>query len=285
VLFVLCVETDPSRAADPAQLAQVFPPRPGQPPSPPTPPQSALQQSTPPGMQTQSVPLAAILGDPTRSFIRLVNMQGPTESTYTVGRGLAGRVYIERQVRDVGQGAKTYLHVSGLSNPPSLTPQGNELRLRFLFPLLVFRTFYREYTAEGDTALGDVAAANVTADVYLTPIADQRGLPAIQGVRVVFDGAISPPERCIYLFDLVYAVNVCGLANDYLKDIKLTLENGIREGLMQPQARTEFERAMLEFLRGDLLARSGLNPAGGQLDIVQAVFRGTDYVVSFVARP
>jgi hypothetical protein len=262
---------------------QVFPPRPGQTQQ-SQPPQSAPPQA-PVGTSTQTVPLAAILGDPTRSVIQLANMQGPTESTYVMGRALAGRLNVERQVRDVGNGAKTYVHVAGISNPPLVAPQGNELRLRFVFPLLVFKTFYREYSPEGDGSLPDLVAENALADVYVTPITDGRGLPAIQSVRVVFDAKPKPSERCSFLFDLVYPVNVCGLVSEYAAAIKLAVENGIREGMMHPQARAEFERATIDFLRGDLLARSGMGAGQGNVDIVQAGFRGTDYVVSFVARP
>lgn len=273
-----------AHAAEPAQIAQVFPPRANQAPQAPVAP--SAPPTAPAGTLTQSVPLASILGDPTRSVIQLANMQGPTDSTFVLGRALTGRLYVERQVRDVGNGAKTYLHVGGISNPPVAAVQGNELRLRFVFPVLVFKTFYREYSPEGDGALPDLVAENAVADVYLTPVTDLRGLPALQTVRVTFDGTLKPGERCTFLFDLVYPVNVCGLAAEYLKSIKLALENGIREGVMQPQARAEFERAAFEFLRADLLARSGVSAAGqGQVDIVQASFRGTDYVVSFIARP
>ena len=261
--------------------AQVFPPRPNQAPQPPA--QASVPPQAPPGAMTQTVPLAAILGDPTRSVIHLANMQGPTESTYVMGRALAGRLNIERQVRDVGNGAKTYVHVGGISNPPLVTPQGNELRLRFVFPQLVFKTFYREYSPEGDGALPDLVAENAIADVYVTPVTDGRGLPAIQSVRVLFDAKPKPSERCAFLFDLVYPVNACGLVAEYVATIKLAVENGVREGMMHPQARADFERATIDFLRADLLARSGAG--GGQVDIVQASFRGTDYVVSFVARP
>lgn len=265
--------------------AQVFPPRANQAPQAPA-PSGAPLPSGPAGTLTQTVPLVAILGDPTRSVIQLANMQGPTESTYVIGRALAGRLNVERQVRDVGNGAKTYLHVGGISNPPLIAAQGNELRLRFVFPVLLFKTFYREYSPEGDGSLPDLVSENAVADVYVTPVTDGRGLPAIQTVRVVFDAKLKPAERCTLLFDLVYPVNVCALASEYLKSIKLALEHGIREGVMHPQARADFERATFEFLRADLLARSGVAaPGQGQFDIVQAAFRGTDYVVSFVARP
>src|SRR5436190_1373905 len=207
--------------------AQVFPPRASQPQQTPA-PQGAPAAQAPAGALTQTVPLAAILGDPTRSVIQLANMQGPTESTYVMGRALAGRLNVDRQVRDVGNGAKTYVHVGGISNPPLVAPQGNELRLRFVFPVLVFKTFYREYSPEGDGALPDLVAENAAADVYVTPVTDGRGLPAIHSVRVVFDAKPKPSERCAFLFDLVYPVNVCGLVSEYAAAIKLAVENGIR---------------------------------------------------------
>jgi hypothetical protein len=149
---------------------------------------------------------------------------------------------------------------------------------------VVLKTFHREYSAAGDSALADVTAEFVL-DVFLTPTADQRGLPAVQNVRVLFQGATKPAERCIHMLDLVYPVNACALADEYLKDIKLAVEHGLREGLMHPQARQEFEQAVGETLRADLLARSGAGAGGpARVDIVQAAFRGTDYVVSFVVR-
>ena len=260
--------------------AQVFPPRTTQSPS-PSPPTA---QPAVPGALTQTVPLAAIMGDLTRSFVHLVNMQGPAESNYMIGRGLRGRLNLERRIRDIGNGSHAFLHVSGLSNPPQAAAQGSELRLRFVFPSVVLKTFHREYSAAGDSALADVTAEFVL-DVFLTPTADQRGLPAVQNVRVLFQSATKPAERCIHMLDLVYPVNVCALADEYLKDIKLAVEHGLREGLMHPQARQEFEQAVGETLRADLLARSGASAGGpARVDIVQAAFRGTDYVVSFVVR-
>jgi len=48
----------------------------------------------------------------------------------------------------------------------------------------------------------------------------------------------------------------------------------------------QFDQAVWQQLRGELLQQAGLNPAGqAQVQIIEAGFRGTDYVVSFVPRP
>src|SRR5689334_4444194 len=82
-----------------AAQAQVFPPRQPQPaPVPPPVPQvqapSAAAMPQPPASQpgslTKSIPLVAILGDPTKSFIQLGNMRSPFDSNLSLGRGLTG---------------------------------------------------------------------------------------------------------------------------------------------------------------------------------------------------
>ena len=102
----------------------------------------------------------------------------------------------------------------------------------------------------------------------------------------VICGLLKEPDKCTYWFDVIFPVNVCSLVKDYLKNIKPTVENGLREALQQPQTRMQFDQAVWQQLRGELLQQAGLNPATpAQVQIVEAGFRGTDYVVSFVPRP
>jgi hypothetical protein len=81
-------------------------------------------------------------------------------------------------------------------------------------------------------------------------------------------------------------VNVCSLAKEYLKTIKPAVEHGLREGLLQPQTRGQFEQAVWQFVRGELLMQAGINPASpAQPNIVQSKLQGTDYIVTFLPRP
>lgn len=276
--------------------AQVFQPRTNQPAPPvpmpgqatpvPTPSAPVPKEPGPPGSRTSNIPFAAILGDPTKAFIQIANLRGPMESNFVLGRGLLGRINLERHIHEAGNGNKIFLHVNGLSNPPTVSTENNELHYQFLFPSIQFKTYYKEYTGEGDGALGDVQAEKVTVDIYFTPAVDQRKLPTYQAVRVVFTGEIKEPDKCTYFFDVIFPVNVCSLAKDYLKNIKPVIENGIREGLQQPQTRGQFEQAVWQQLRGELLQQAGLNPASpAQVHIVEAGFKGTDYVVSYLPRP
>src|SRR5688572_27364250 len=93
--------------------AQVFPPR--QPQSPPIamptqpgqmPTQPAMPRNPGPRMLTMSIPLVTILGDPTKSFIQLGNMRSPFDSNFTLGRGLAGRIVLEKYTHEAGNGQK-----------------------------------------------------------------------------------------------------------------------------------------------------------------------------------
>ena len=234
----------------------------------------------------KTFPFSVIVGDPTKAFIQLSNLRGPADSNFAIGRGLLGRFGFERHVYQVGNGNPVYLHVNGLSNPATVMIDGRDLHLQFVFPALQFKTFYKEYSSDGDGMLGDVMAEKVTVDIYITPTVDQRNLPTFHSARVVFSAEIKEPEKCTYFFDMIFAVNVCKIAKDYLKVIKPAIESGIREGLQQPQTRAQFEQAVWQFLRGELLMQAGVNPASpAQIQIVQASFRGTDYVVSFVPRP
>ena len=288
--ILLLYTTNSGVAAD-----QVFPPRPSQPTpssSVPSPGQMPMQQapvpqpSGPPGSLAKVIPFIALLGDPTKAFIQIGNMRSPMDTNFLLGRGLAGRITLEKFIHEAGNGKPVVLHVNGLSNPPIVSTEGTELRLRFMIPSLVFKTFYQDYSAEGDGKLGDVTAEKVTVDVYFTPTIDQRMLPTYHSARVVLSGEIKEPEKCTYLFDVIFPVNVCSLAKEYLKAVKPAIENGLREGLLQPQTRGQFEQQVFQFIRAELLMQAGLNPMSrAQAQILQSSFQGTDYLVNFIPRP
>jgi hypothetical protein len=283
-------------------LAQVFPPRqpkpapvpapapipaqPGQPGQMPAQPAPSPQPGRQPGSLVKTIPFVALLGDPTKAFVQIGNMRSSTDTNFLVGRGLAGRIAIEKYVHEAGNGSPVVLHMNGLSNPPIVSTEGHELHLQFVIPSLLFKTYYKDYSAEGDSKLGDVVAEKLTLDVYFTPTVDQRKLPTYQAVRVIFTGEVKEPEKCTYFFDIIFPVNVCSLAKEYLKTIKPAFENGMREALLQPQARLRFEQQGFQFLRAELLTQAGINPASpAQAQIAEAHFQGTDYVVQYFARP
>jgi hypothetical protein len=267
--------------AGPGWIKQVFPPRSSSPPPPPASPPVSHPNSL-----VKAVPFATLMGDFTKSFMQIANLGGPMDSNFVLGRGLAGRLNLERHTHEAGNGNKVYLHVNGTSNPPTVTTEGNEVHLRFLFPAIQFKSYYKDYTNEGDLKLGDAVAERATVDIYLTPMTDQRSLPSYHSVRAVFTGELKELDKCTYWFDVIFPVNVCSLVKDYLKNIKPTVENGIREALQQPQTRMQFDQAVWPQLRSELLQHAGLNPASrAQVQIVEAGFKGTDYVVSYLPRP
>jgi hypothetical protein len=233
----------------------------------------------------KSIPFAELLGDPTKAFLQIGNMRSPMDTNFQFGRALTGRVAVEKFTHELGNGKPVFLHVNGLSNPPVVSTEGQELRLRFTIPVLVFKTYYQDYTGEGDGKLGDLTAEAVTVDVYFTPTIDQRKLPTFQTARVVMMGEVKEAEKCMYFFDMLFPMNVCNAAAAYLKEIKPDLENGLREVLLHPQTRVRFEQALWLYLRGALLMQAGVNPAGpAQVQIVEASFRGLDYIVGYVPR-
>lgn len=258
----------------------VFPPRPS------SPPPSVPASPPAPNSLVKTVPFAMLLGDFTRSFVQIANLRSPMDSNFVIGHGLVGRLALERHIHEAANGSKVYLHVNGTSNPPTVNTEVNELHLRFLFPAIQVKSYYRDYSNESDLALGDAVVEKATVDIYLTPVTDQRRLPTYQAVRVVFTGELKEPDKCTYWFDVIFPVNVCSLVKDYLKNIKPSVENGVREALQQPQTRMQFDQAVWQQLRGELLQQAGLNPAGrAQVQIVEAGFKGTDYVVSYQPRP
>lgn len=277
--------------------AQVFPPRssqpppsspvpyPGQPGQMPMQPAPVPQPSGPPGSLTKAIPFITLLGDPTKAFIQIGNMRSPMDTNFLLGRGLAGRITLEKYIYEAGNGAPVVLHVSGLSNPPIVSTEGPELRLQFVIPSLTFKTYYKDYSGEGDSKLGDVTAEKVTVDVYFMPTIDQRNLPTYHAARVVLTGEVKEPEKCTYLFEVIFPVNVCSLAKEYLNTLKPAIENGLREGLLQPQTRGQFEQQVFQFVRADLLAKAGINPMSqARIEILHSEFQKTDYVVTYVPR-
>lgn len=276
--------------------AQVFPPRqpqpvpmpgsPGQPPAQPQPISPPMPQG---GGQAaplvKSMPFAEIIGDSTKAFIHIANMRGPMDTNFQLGRALVGQIPVEKFADQLGNGKPFYIHVNGLSNPPIVSVAGAELRFQFVIPALVFKTYYGDYSVEGDSKLGDVTAENVTVDVYFTPAMDQRRMPTFQTARVVMSGEVKEPDKCTYFFDMIFPVNVCNAAAAYLKEMKPALENGLREILLHPQARLRFDQAVWPYVRAELLMHAGVNPAGpAQVQIVEASFRGMDYVVGYFPR-
>lgn len=274
-------------------LAQVFPPRQPQPAPIPSPqpgqmPSQAVMPQPPvnaPGMLTKSIPLVTILGDPTKSFIQLSNMRSAFDSNFSLGRGLTGRIALEKYTSEAGNGQKSYVHVSGVSNPPIMTVEGAEVRYQFLFPTIQFKTYYKDYSGEGDSALGDLVAEKVLIDVFLSPTIDQRRLPTYHSVRIAITGGLKEADKCTYFFDIIFPVNICKITSEYFRQVQPALENGMREILLQPQTRMQFEQQVFQVVRGDLLVNAGINPMSpAQVEILQAEFRGADYIASYRPR-
>jgi hypothetical protein len=277
--------------------AQVFPPRQLQPTPAPVPvptqpaqmpgqPAMPQQPGGPPGALTKTIPFTVILGDPTKSFIQLGNMRSPFDTNFSLGRGLAGHLALEKYTYESGNGQKSFIHVSGVSNPPLVSTEGIELRLEFIIPVIQFKTYYKDYTGEGDGALSDLVAEKVLVDVFLTPTLDQRGLPTYHSLRIAVTGAVKEAEKCTHFFDIIFPVNICKVAADYFKQIQPALENGMRELLLQPQTRMQFEQQVFQLVRADLLAKAGINPLSpAQVEIVHSEFQKTDYVVTYLPRP
>ena len=241
--------------------------------------------AAPPGMLTKSIPLVNILGDPTKSFIQLGNMRSPFDSNFALGRGLSGRIVLEKYTHEAGNGQKAFVHVLGMSNPPIVTIEGPEVRYQFLFPSIQFKTYYKDYSGEGDSALSDLVAEKVMVDVFLSPTIDQRRYPTYHSIRIAITGSVKEAEKCTHFFDVIFPINICKVAAEYFRQVQPALENGMREILLQPQTRTQFEQQVAQFIRGDLLTSAGINPmSAAQVEILQSEFRGADYVVGYRPR-
>lgn len=279
-------------------FAQVFPPRqphpapmptpspiPSQPGTTPSQPAMPPQAPAAPGALTHSIPLVRILGDPTKSFIQLGNMRSPFDSNFSLGRGLTGRLALEKYTSEVGNGQRVFVHISGVSNPPIISVEGAEVRYQFLFPIVQFKTYYRDYSGEGDSALSDLVAEKLLVDVFISPTIDQRRMPTYHSVRIAITGAVKEAEKCTRFFDIIFPLNICKITAEYFRQLQPALENGIREILLQPQTRAQFEQQVFQVVRGDLLSKAGVNPMSpAQVEILQAEFRGVDYVVSYIPR-
>ena len=272
-----------------AAMGQVFPPRPPRPA--PTPGQTQPgQQAMPqndglPGALRQTIPFSVIMGDPTKAFIQLGNMRSPFDTNVSLGRGLAGRIMLDKYTDEVGNGQKAFIHITGVSNPPIVSTEGAELRLQFVFPVIQFKTYYRDYSGEGDSALTDLVAEKVVIDIFVTPTVDQRRYPTYHSVRLAVVGSVKEAEKCTYFFDIIFPENICKATGKYFDQLQPALENGLRELLLQPQTRRQFEQQVTQFLRAELLNKAGINPASpAQVEILQAEFRGTDYVARYQPR-
>jgi len=271
--------------------AQVFPPR--QPQPAPAVPNSSMQSpqltpqqfNGPSGTMTNSIPVISILGDPTKSFIQLSNMRSPFDSNFSFGRGLTGRISMERYTYEAGNGQKVFVHLSGVSNPPIANVEEAEVRFQYLFPSIQFKTYYKDYSGDGDAALSDLVAQNVLVDVFISPTIDQRRLPTYHSVRIAITGSVKEADKCTFFFDIIFPVNICKIVDEYFGQVRPALESSIREIILQPQTRTQFEQQVSQFVRTELLRKAGINPmSAAQIEIVQAEFRGTDYVVSYLPR-
>ena len=290
---------------------QVFPPRsntpsvPAQPnlqPSgqaPPLPGQSSLPQglapqglppgryqAPPPVPLTKTIPLALLLGgDLSKSFVQLTNLRGQVDSNFTIGRSLAGRFTVPPYVHEASNGSRVYVHANGLSNPPVVKSEGTELHLEFHFPSLQFKTYYRDYSPEGDQAVGDTVGENAIVDVFIIPTTNQQGFPTYQTVRTGFRGGLKPQDKCVYWFDVLFPINICDVSKKYLDSLGNAIETGVREALSHPQTRVQFDQVVWQTLRADLLVQAGINPMSpAQIQVIEASFHGTDYVVKYLPR-
>jgi hypothetical protein len=212
-------------------------------------------------------------------------MRSPFDSNLSLGRGLTGRIALEKYTYEAGNGQKAFVHVTGMSNPPIVTVEGPEVRYQFLFPTIQFKTYYKDYSGEGDSALSDLVAEKVLVDVFLSPTIDQRRYPTYHSVRIAITGGVKEANKCTYFFDIIFPVNICKITNEYFRQMQPALENGMREILLQPQTRMQFEQQVAQYVRGDLLTSAGINPMSpAQVEILQAEFRGADYVANYRAR-
>ncbi len=243
------------------------------------------QPGAPPGALTKVIPFGLIVGDPTKSFIQLGNMRSPLDTNVSLGRGLSGRIMLDKYTHESGNGQKSFIHMTGVSNPAVVSTEGGELRLQFLIPVLQFKTYYRDYSGEGDSALSDLVAEKVLVDVFLSPTVDHRGYPTYHSLRIAVTGAVKEAQKCTHFFDMIFPVNVCKATNEYFKQLQPALENSLRELLLQPQTRVQFEQQVFQFLRADLLMHAGVNPMSpAHVEILHAEFRGTDYLVTYRPR-
>ncbi|MGZ8422674.1 MAG: hypothetical protein ACXWV7_07045 [Nitrospira sp.] len=283
----------PSVPAQPnLQPSGQAPPMP--PPRQPSLPQGLAPQGVPPGRYqapppvplTKTIPLALLLGgDLSKSFVQLTNLRGQVDSNFTIGRSLAGRFTVPPYVHEASNGSRVYVHANGLSNPPVVKSEGTELHLEFHFPSLQFKTYYRDYSPEGDQAVGDTVGENAIVDVFIIPTTNQQGFPTYQTVRTGFRGGLKPQDKCVYWFDVLFPINICDVSKKYLDSLGNAIETGVREALSHPQTRAQFDQVVWQTLRADLLMQAGINPMSpAQIQLIEASFHGTDYVVKYLPR-
>ncbi len=281
----------PPRSSTPSVPAQPNLSSPGQPqmmpqgqPPPGGPP--PRYQAAPPGPLSKTIPLALLLGgDLSKSFVQLTNLRGQVDSNFTIGRSLAGRFTVPPYVHEASNGARVYVHANGLSNPPVVKSEGTELHLEFHFPSLQFKTYYRDYSPEGDQSVGDTVGENAIVDIFIIPTTNHQGFPTYQAVRAGFRGTLKPQDKCVYWFDVLFPINICDVSKKYLDSLGNAIETGVREALSHPQTRTQFDQVVWQTLRMDLLMQAGINPMSpAQIQVIEASFHGTDYVVKYVPR-
>lgn len=281
----------PPRSNTPSVPAQPTLPSPGQPPmmpqgQPPPGGPPPRYQAAPPGPLSKTIPLAMLLGgDLSKSFVQLTNLRGQVDSNFTIGRSLAGRFTVPPYVHEASNGSRVYVHANGLSNPPVVKSEGTELHLEFHFPSLQFKTYYRDYSPEGDQAVGDTVGENAIVDIFIVPTTNHQGFPTYQAVRAGFRGTLKPQDKCVYWFDVLFPINICDVSKKYLDSLGNAIETGVREALSHPQTRTQFDQVVWQTLRMDLLMQAGINPMSpAQIQVIEASFHGTDYVVKYLPR-
>ena len=248
--------------------------------------QPGRYQAPPPAPLTKTIPLALLLGgDLSKSFVQLTNLRGQVDSNFTIGRSLAGRFTVPPYVHEASNGSRVYVHANGLSNPPVVKSEGTELHLEFHFPSLQFKTYYRDYSPEGDQAVGDTVGENAIVDIFIIPTTNHQGFPTYQAVRTGFRGTLKAQDKCVYWFDVIFPINICDVSKKYLESLGNAIETGVREALSHPQTRTQFDQVVGQTLRTDLLMQAGINPMShAQIQVIEASFRGTDYVVQYLPR-
>ncbi|MFO0765411.1 MAG: hypothetical protein U0231_01165 [Nitrospiraceae bacterium] len=104
--------------------------------------------------------------------------------------------------------------------------EGNELHLEFHFPSLQFKTYYRDYSPEGDQAVGDTVGENAIVDIFILPTTNQQGFPTYQAVRAGM-GTL-PQDKCTYWFDVIFPI-ICEVSKKYLDTLGNAIETGVRE--------------------------------------------------------
>jgi hypothetical protein len=291
--------------------AQVFPPRSSTPsvpvPSPPSQPapqeapgsnpapQQIPQGIVPEGQSPQAssptpllrtIPFATLLGgDLSKSFVQLTNLRSQVDSNFVIGQSLGGRFTVPPYVHEASNGSRVFVHVNAMSNPPMIKPERNELHLEFHFPTLQLKTYYKDYSPEGDQAVADTAGEDVIIDVYLVPATNHLGFPTYHSARAVFRGHLKSQDKCVYWFDLIFPINICDVSKKYLESLGSSIENGMREALHHSQTRNQFDQVVWQSLRADLLMQAGVNPMSpAQIMVFESAFHGTDYVVKYLPR-